>query len=95
MENNPSTGKAWKRKKVIRIKFKRINWIKTSPENDSLEESLKAILETLLEKELMLEERFGDIFTGALDIVELLEQASDLDQGNLKIKNSIKLNPRF
>ena len=95
MKNNPSTGKAWKSKKVIRIKFKRINWIKTSPENDSLEESLKAILETLLEKELMLEEKFGDIFTGALDIVELLEQASDLDQGNLKIKNSIKLNPRF
>ena len=56
---------------------------------------MKAILETLLEKELMLEEKFGDIFTGALDIVELLEQASDLDQGNLKIKNSIKLNPRF
>ena len=43
----------------------------------------------------MLEERFGDIFNGALDLVELLEQASDLDQGNLKIKNSIKLNPRF
>ena len=95
MKNNPSTGKAWKSKKVIRIKFKRINWIKTSPENDSLEESLKAILETLLEKELMLEEKFGDIFNGALDPVKLLEQASDLDQGNLNIKNSIKLNPRF
>ena len=56
---------------------------------------MKAILETLLGKELMLEERFGDIFNGALDLVELLEQASDLDQGNLKIKNSIKINPRF
>ena len=43
----------------------------------------------------MLEERSGDIFNGALDPVKLLEQASDLDQGNLNIKNSIKLNPRF
>ena len=56
---------------------------------------MKAILETLLEKELMLEEKFGDIFKDALDLVKLLEQASDLDQGNLNIKNSIKLNPRF
>ena len=95
MENSHSTGKAWKGKRVIKIKFKRINWIKTSPENDTLEGNLKAILEIFLGKELMLEERFGDIFNDALELATLLEQAVDLDQGNLKIKNSIKINPRF
>ena len=43
----------------------------------------------------MLEERLGDIFNDAPELVELLEQAIDLDQGNLKNKNSIRLNPRF
>ena len=39
----------------------------------------------------MLEERFvWDIFDDASELPELLEQAIDLDQGNLKIKNSIK-----
>ena len=56
---------------------------------------MKAILEIFLGKELMLEERFGDIFDDALELAKLLEQAVDLDQGNLKIKNSIKINPRF
>ena len=95
MENSHSTGKAWKSKKVIKIKFKRINWIKTSPENDPLEENLKVILEIFLGKELMLEERLGDIFIDAPELAKLLEQAIDLGQGNLKIKNSIKINPRF
>ena len=91
MENSHSTGKAWKGKRVVKIKFKRINWIKTSPENDTLEENLKAILEIFLGKELMLGERFvWDIFDDAPELPELLEQAIDLDQGNLKIKNSIK-----
>jgi len=56
---------------------------------------LKAILEIFLGKELMLEERFGDISNDAPELAKLLEQAIDLDQGNLKIKNSIKINPRF
>ena len=56
---------------------------------------MKAILEILLGKELMLEERFGDISNDAPELAKLLEQAIDLDQGNLKIKNSIKMNPRF
>ena len=56
---------------------------------------MKAILEIFLGKELRLEERFEDIFNDALELARLLEQAVDLDQGNLKIKNSIKINPRF
>lgn len=56
---------------------------------------MKAILEIFLGKELMLEERLGDIFNDAPELAKLLEQAIDLDQGNLKIKNSIKMNPRF
>ena len=51
---------------------------------------MKAILEIFLGKELRLEERFEDIFNDALELARLLEQAVDLDQGNLKIKNSIK-----
>ena len=51
---------------------------------------MKAILEIFLGKELMLEERLGDIFNDAPELAKLLEQAIDLDQGNLKIKNSIK-----
>ena len=51
---------------------------------------MKAILEIFLGKELMLEERLGDIFDDAPELAKLLEQAIDLDQGNLKIKNSIK-----
>ena len=43
----------------------------------------------------MLEERLGDIFIDAPELAKLLEQAIDLDQGNLKIKNSIKINPNF
>ena len=38
----------------------------------------------------MLEERFGDIIDDAPELPKPLEQAVDLDQGNLKIKNSIK-----
>ena len=56
---------------------------------------MEAILEIFLGKGLMLEERFEDIFKDALELAKLLEQAVDLDQGNLKIKNSIKINPRF
>ena len=51
---------------------------------------MKAILEIFLGKELMLEERLGDIFDDDPELAKLLEQAIDLDQGNLKIKNSIK-----
>ena len=43
----------------------------------------------------MLEERLGDIFIDAPELAKLLEQAIDLGQGNLKIKNSTKINPRF
>ena len=95
MKNNPSTGKAWKSKKVIKIKFKRINWIKTSPENDPLEENLKVVLEIFLRKGLMLEERLENIFHDDSELVKLIEQVIDLDQGNLEIKNSIKINPEF
>ena len=43
----------------------------------------------------MLEERLGNIFNDGSELVKLLEQVIDLDQGNLEIKNSIKINPRF
>ena len=43
----------------------------------------------------MLEERLGNILNDGPELVKLLEQAIDLDQGNLKIKNSIKINPKF
>ena len=56
---------------------------------------MKAILEIFLGKELMLEERFGDISNDAPEPAKLLEQAIDLDQGNLKNKNSIRIIPRF
>ena len=43
----------------------------------------------------MLEERFGNIFNDGPELVKLLEQVIDLDQGDLKIKNSIKINPKI
>ena len=54
---------------------------------------MKVILEIFLRKELRLEEKFGNILDDGSELVKLLEQVIDLDQGNLKIKNSIKINP--
>ena len=56
---------------------------------------MKAILEIFLRKELMLEERLENIFHDDSELVKLIEQVIDLDQGNLEIKNSIKINPKF
>ena len=43
----------------------------------------------------MLEERLGNIFYDGSELVKLLEQVIDLDQGNLEIKNPIKINLKF
>ena len=48
-----------------------------------------------LRKELMLEERLENIFPDDSELVKLIEQVIDLDQGNLGIKNSIKTNPKI
>ena len=48
-----------------------------------------------LRKELMLEERLENIFHDDSELVKLIEQVIDLDQGNLGIKNSIKINPKI
>ena len=54
---------------------------------------MKVILEIFLRKELGLEEKFGNILDDGSELVKLLEQVTDLDQRDLKIKNSIKINP--
>ena len=43
----------------------------------------------------MLEGRLENIFHDDSELVKLIEQVIDLDQGNLEIKNSIKINPKF
>ena len=48
-----------------------------------------------LRKELTLEGRLENIFHDDSELVKLIEQVIDLDQGNLEIKNSIKINPKF
>ena len=55
---------------------------------------MKVILEIFLRKELGFEEKFGNILDDGSELVKLLEQVTDLDQRNLKIKNSIKINPK-
>ena len=54
---------------------------------------MKVILEIFLRKELGLEEKFGNILDEGSELVKLLEQVTDFDQRDLKIKNSIKINP--
>lgn len=54
---------------------------------------MKVILEIFLRKELGLEEKFGNILDEGPELVLLLEQVTDFDQRDLKIKNSIKINP--
>ena len=54
---------------------------------------MKVILEIFLRKELGLEEKFGNILDDGSELVKLLEQVTDFDQRDLKIKNSIKINP--
>ena len=43
----------------------------------------------------MLEERLENIFHDDSELVKLIEQVIDLDQGNLEIKNPIKINLKF
>ena len=54
---------------------------------------MKVILEIFLRKELGFEEKFGNILDEGPELVLLLEQVTDFDQRDLKIKNSIKINP--
>ena len=55
---------------------------------------MKVILEIFLRKELGFEEKFGNILDEGPELVLLLEQVTDFDQRDLKIKNSIKINPK-